>query len=330
MLNTFLFVFEYRQRQSELDQALLSQMKLCSFDLKCTQFEIDFAPLNTQNLYKLFKNDTGLYAFFSIPKSETYSMKLTLSSEHYKRLLQSIQHQLMTYYALVMLCIALISTFFSLYALSPLKKALRLTEEFSKDILHDFNTPLASLRLNIRMLQCPPSEDKKIQRIEQSVETILALQENLRSYLEEHNLQKEPFELAALLQERIALIQKIYPNITFELKAFKVEISTNRDAFIRILDNLLSNAAKYNQDDGRVYVIIDPKTLQLRIEDTGKGIVFPDKVFERFYKEHSRGIGIGLHIVKKLCDAMDIPISLSSQVGIGTTFTLDLRTLTLR
>lgn len=330
ILNTLLFVFEYRQKQNELDQAILTQMKLCSFDLKCTQFDIDFAPLNTDNLYKLFKNETGLYAFFSIPRSEIYSMKLTLPSERYTMRLQRIQYQLMGYYGIVSLCIALLSALFSLYALYPLKKALRLTEEFSKDILHDFNTPLASLRLNVRMLQCPPSEAKKIKRIEQSVETILALQENLRSYLEEHRLQKEPFELKTLVQERIALIRKIYPDITFDLKASKLEINTNRDAFIRILDNLLSNAAKYNQENGRVYVTIDADTSRLQIEDTGKGIAFPDRAFDRFYKENSRGIGIGLHIVKKLCDSMDIPISLSSIIGKGTTFTLDLRTLTLR
>lgn len=327
---TFLFVFDYRQKQDELDHAILTQMKLCSFDLKCTQFEIDFAPLNTDNLYKLFKDDTGLYAFFSIPRSETYAMKLSLKAEHYETRLQAIQHQLKTYYLIGILAIALISTLFSLYALYPLKRALRLTEEFSKDILHDFNTPLASLRLNVRMLQCPPSEEKKIRRIEQSIETILALQENLRSYLEEHRLQKEPFDLYPLVQERMALIQKIYPDIMFHLEGEQLELLTNRDALTRILDNLLSNAAKYNQTNGRVRVFVDAGASRLTIEDTGKGIAAPERVFERFYKEQERGLGIGLHIVKKLCDTMGIPISLSSQIGVGTLFTLDLRTLTLR
>lgn len=330
VLITFLFVFDYRQKQDELDHAILTQMKLCSFDLKCTQFEIDFAPLNTDNLYKLFKDDTGLYAFFSIPRSETYAMKLTLSSERYEAQLQSIQRQLTTSYMIGILAIALVSALFSLYALYPLKKALRLTEEFSKDILHDFNTPLAALRLNVRMLQCPPSEAKKIKRIEQSIETILALQENLRSYLEEHQLQKEPFGLYPLVQERIALIQKIYPDITFALQGGQMELLTNRDALTRILDNLLSNAAKYNRENGHVSVLIDTETSRLQIEDTGKGIASVDRVFERFYKEQERGLGIGLHIVKKLCDAMDISIALSSKPGIGTLFTLDLRKLTLR
>ncbi|MGA9046398.1 sensor histidine kinase [Sulfuricurvum sp.] len=327
LLNTFLFVFEYRQKKHDLGEKVLTQMKLCSFDLKCTQFDIDFVPLKTQNLYKLFQDDAGLHSFFSIPGSENYSMKLTLPQKHYRTMVGEIQEELIRYYLIVLLCIGAVSALFSWYALYPLKRALHLTEEFSKDILHDFNTPLASLRLNIRMLKCPPSEQKKVQRIEQSIETILALQDNLRSYLEEHQLQKEPFNAYAVIQERLSLMQKIYPDIRFSVKGKALMLRTNKDAFIRILDNLLSNAAKYNHTNGTVTVSLDPADTLLRIEDTGKGIANPKRAFERFYKEQDRGIGIGLHIVKKLCDTMEIPISLESAPGKGSTFTLNLRKL---
>lgn len=330
MLNTFLFIFEYHKRQNELDQKLLTQMKLCSFDLKCTQFDIDFAPLDAQNIYKLFKDESGLYSFFSIPKSETYALKLTLSQVQYERQVQAIRYQLITYYVAILFAIALISLLFSLYALYPLKRALRLTEEFSKDILHDFNTPLTSLRLNIRMLQCPKTEEKKLNRIEQSIETLLRLQANLRSYLEEHQLQQERFELKSLLDERVSLLQKIHPDIAFELSCGDVEIFANKDAFIRIIDNLLSNACKYNKANGDVLISFDPQSSLLEIKDTGKGIASPERAFERFYKEQERGVGIGLHIVKKLCDALGIAITLKSRLGVGTTFILDLSKLTLR
>ncbi len=67
----------------------------------------------------------------------------------------------------------------------------------------------------------------------------------------------------------------------------------------------------------------------LYIEDTGKGIKNPSKVFERFYKEQERGIGIGLHIVKKLCEELGIEITLQSEIGQGTSFFLNLKPLTL-
>lgn len=330
LLNTILFVFEYRQKQHDLDEKILTEMKLCSFDLQCTQFDIGFAPLETENLYKLYKNETGLFAFFSIPKSTTHAIRLTLSHPSYEVQLKKLRNRMMGIYLGVMIGIALISVLFSLYALYPLKRALQLTEEFSKDILHDFNTPLSSLRLNIRMLTRSAGDEKKIERIEQSIETILALQENLRSYLDEHPLQNDSFDLSPLLKERIALIRKNYPDIVFDLESGPLVLFSNQDALTRILDNLFSNAAKYNRSGGRVTLTLDPSSARLIIEDTGKGIVHPKRVFERFYKEQERGLGIGLHIVKKLCDALGIGISLKSTVDVGTTFVLDLSGLIQR
>ena len=99
------------------------------------------------------------------------------------------------------------------------------------------------------------------------------------------------------------------------------QVETNRDALNRIVYNLLSNAGKYIKQNGKVFIRLENN--QLIIKDTGKGIKDPKRVFERFYKEQERGIGIGLHIVKKLCDELGIDITLSSEVGVGTEFRLD-------
>ena len=66
----------------------------------------------------------------------------------------------------------------------------------------------------------------------------------------------------------------------------------------------------------------------LRIEDSGIGIINIDKIFERYYKESDRGFGIGLHVVKKLCDELDIRVTAKSQQQKGTIFSLDLNRLT--
>ena len=55
----------------------------------------------------------------------------------------------------------------------------------------------------------------------------------------------------------------------------------------------------------------------------------PKRIFDRFYKEQDRGIGIGLHIVKKLCDELGIKISVDSKLESSTTFSLDISKLTL-
>jgi signal transduction histidine kinase len=123
-------------------------------------------------------------------------------------------------------------------------------------------------------------------------------------------------------------LEKLYPSIHFILNAGNIAITTNRDAFTRIIDNLLNNAAKYNKHDGSVTISIDSEQNKLHIQDTGKGIAHIEKIFERFYKEHERGLGIGLHIVKKFCDELKIQINVESRISKGTIFTLDLGALT--
>jgi signal transduction histidine kinase len=176
------------------------------------------------------------------------------------------------------------------------------------------------------MLKQEFGENKKIQRIEQSVQNVLDLQQHLRSYLHNHKQQKEKFELKTLLQNSINILQKNHPTITFNLDIDNTTLLTNKEAFSRIIDNLLSNAAKYNKQNGSININL--KNSNLYMVDTGIGIKEPKKVFNRFYKEQERGIGIGLHIVKKLCEELNIKISLKSELDKGTTFILNISALT--
>lgn len=316
----------YSKALHDLDETILSKMRLCSFDLTCKEFSIDFAPKENAELYTLHRNNEGLYSYFPISQSEAYVLKLHYDAAHYHQRSDALMQEHLTTFSISLLLIALLSSLFSFYALHPLRHALLMTREFVRDILHDFNTPLSVLRLNAALLHREYGDNKKLSRIEQSVETILSLQENLKSYLEALPQHKERFDLSALLAERIALIEKLYPQLHFELASDTTELTCNKDAFIRIVDNLLSNAAKYNRPEGIVRVTLDSDTL--RVSDTGHGIKAPKKVFERFYTESTNGYGIGLHIVKKLCDAMGITINVDSTPNKGSHFKLDLSALT--
>jgi signal transduction histidine kinase len=303
-------------------------MRICSFDLQCKEFGIDFVPKKEQELYKLYKEQSELAAYFSLPGSQKNYLKIFLQKEKYDQKLSILRESMIIEFLFVMLIIALLSFVFSIYTLSPLRNALHLTEEFIKDILHDFNTPISTLRLNSSMLAQELGENKKIKRLQNAVQNILNLQSNLKAYLHAHATQKELFNLHEFLQERIELLASNYRDVDFSLDVTDIFVETNRDAFSRIIDNLLSNAGKYNKKGGKVSIRFENETLI--IEDTGKGIKNPKRVFDRFYKEQERGIGIGLHIVKKLCDELEIEISLESKVEVGTTFRLNLYKLIKR
>ena len=322
-----LFFLNYKKELQTLDEQIFSQMRICSFDLQCKNYNIDFVPKNGQELYKLYKDDDALHSYFTIPGSQKHYLQISLEQKKYKQMSDKIRQNAMVQFLLTLFVVAILSFGFALYALSPLRSALHLTEEFVKDILHDFNTPLTTLRLNIASLQMKFQKNKNFQRAQNAIETLLGLQANLRAYLDTHALQKENFFIDDLLNKRIELLASPYSDITIEKDLPHKELFCNKDAFVRIFDNIFSNALKYNQKNGRVSIRLEKS--YLIIEDSGKGIKEVKKIFERFYKEQDRGIGIGLHIVKKLCEELEIDISVESKVGIGTTFVLDLSKLIL-
>ena len=305
-----------------MDDQIQTQMKLCSYNLKCDDFDLDFVPSSEEKETNyLYKNST-IYSYFSVPTADEYLMKVILTQKKYEAKIDLIKNSLIYDMLIFSLLILVISLLFSLYALNPLKKALNLNEEFVKDILHDFNTPISSMVINFKLLKKQLGENKKINRLENNIETILTLQKNLQTFLKGINTQKEQFSLNDLLQGRIHYFEVLYPDVSYSSFIDDINLDTNKDAFTRILDNILSNAGKYNIANGTVHISFDQQILL--IKDNGIGMANPSKIFERFYKEQDRGIGIGMHIVKKLCDELSIEIKIESREKKGTEVMLDL------
>jgi signal transduction histidine kinase len=315
-----IFYREYQQDKVKLEQKIFNEMKLCSFNMKCPEYTVDFKEKGSKQLYTLYNENNTLYSYYMIPNTYKYHLKIIYPFSKYQEKINQVQTQRIQHFLLTSLVVFLLTILFSLYSMHPLRTSFKLTQEFIKDILHDFNTPISSILLNIKTLVKTKENFTKINRIEQSISTILSLQDNLKSYLNHNPQTKEAFELNKLVNERVEVLQSNYPEITFKIEGENVWITSNPSAIARILDNLLSNAAKYNQKNGHVDIVIDKKSI--RISDTGKGIKNPKKIFDRFYKEHERGLGIGLHIVKKLCDELGFKIEVESEIGKGSTFLL--------
>ena len=325
ILLAILFYINYTKEITTIDNEIFSKMKVCSYDLKCDEFDIEFVEKKKQELYTVYKKDAGIQAYFPISQADLFIIEMRFNELDYDELMKDLKSEVLLKFGAVMFVVLVLSILFSFYAISPLRNALLLTQEFIKDILHDFNTPLASIRLNTSMLKKDEQNKNKIIRIEQSVQNVLDLQENLRSYLYNHEMQSELFDIKELINERIQNIQRTYGDINFELDMDATHVQINKDGYTRIIDNLLTNAAKYNKENGFVKVTYDNDKDTLYIKDSGKGIKNPSKIFQRFYKEQDRGIGIGLHIVKKLCDELNIDIKVKSELGVGSSFALTLR-----
>ena len=325
---TLLFVVFYLNYQKELqsfDEKLLTKMHLCSYSLKCKEYTIDFQSKEGNTPYKLIKNSTEVASLYPIKDSSDFYLKLSLTPKSYHDKIHYLHQDLVTEGLLTFITIFLLSALFSLYALYPLRNALLLTREFVKDILHDFNTPIATMRLNLSLLKRQIGENKKVSRIERSIENILWLEENLRNYLHAQNSELEEFNLLELIEERVHMIEQNYPKLNYKIDiAPNIILQSHKKDFARVIDNIIVNASKYNKEHGSIDISYTQKQRTLTIKDTGKGIKHPKKIFKRFYKEHERGLGIGLHIVKKLTDILKIKIEVQSKLEEGTVVTLTL------
>jgi two-component system OmpR family sensor kinase len=104
----------------------------------------------------------------------------------------------------------------------------------------------------------------------------------------------------------------------------EIEYKIDEESLIRLLNNLIENAIKYNNIGG--FVKITTKDKRLIIEDNGIGIGknHQKEIYNRFYRgtNESGGFGLGLNIVEKICKNYGISIKLSSKERVGTTFEL--------
>ena len=316
------FWYGYQVKKEDIEDKIHIEMKLCAYTLECKNLTTDFVDKEEEKEENILYKDGNFYSYFKVPTADKYLMKVTYERALYLFRVEKLENKLLKRFLFYSVLAMLISLLFSIYALFPLRKALRINEEFVKDILHDFNTPISSMLINLKLFKKEIGDNPKIQRLENNIQSILSLQDNLRIFLKGVPAQSESFSLKELVVDRVNYFKVLYPDIHYQISIDKIVLKTNKDAFTRIIDNLLSNAGKYNSANGHVYIVLQGNSLF--INDTGKGIMKPSKVFERYYKEQDRGIGIGLHIVKKLSDELMIPIKIRSQKNKGTKISLNL------
>ncbi len=215
-----------------------------------------------------------------------------------------------------------ISAILAHISLRPMREMILRLDHFAKDLIHDLNTPITSILLNIRLLKKDSAcgGKRELERIEKSADEISSLYKNLNILLEEGTFKMERIDLCPLIAELVELYRLRFPSLQISFRCKEFRVKANEAAMRQILHNLLTNACKYNSSHGKVEIWTQQG--RLYIKDSGPGIERVDLIFNRHYKEQSGGSGIGLHIVKTLCDAMGIEIEAESKKGIGTVVTL--------
>ena len=209
--------------------------------------------------------------------------------------------------------------------LKPMKEALHLLDTFIKDTTHELNTPISTIMTNIELIDREAIEDKYllkiINRIDIGAKTISNIYDDL-TYLILNNQvisNNQDINLKQLIEQRVE-----YFSILSNIKNIKIITNLNPDVMLNIdnkkisklIDNILSNAIKYNKMGGSIYIDLDAN--KVVIKDTGKGIKKEhiDLMFDRYarFDKVVGGFGIGLNIVKMICAEYNLTINITSKL----------------
>lgn len=223
--------------------------------------------------------------------------------------------------------IAIVSWSLAKLFLKPIKNERERLNNFIKDTTHELNTPISAI-----IMSCEDDNltKKQIDRIKFSAKRVSEIYKDL-TYIFLGNIEKkslDKIDLSKVIKEEIInfepMIARKRLKINLNIEEFFYEI--NKDDFIRLFNNLFSNAIKYNKTDGNIDIIL--QNSELIIKDSGIGIS-KDKIkdiFNRYYRatNQSGGFGLGLNIVNMICKTYNIKIDVQSSENIGSTFTLKL------
>jgi two-component system, OmpR family, sensor histidine kinase BaeS len=210
------------------------------------------------------------------------------------------------------------------------------------DIAHELRTPLAAVLSRIEAAQDGVLEDepRNLEAIHTEALRLTQLVEDLGKLAEAQQpgltVQKEPVDLGRLVAERADVHRDQFCAKGVALEQFIKPVSAYGEPgrITQIIDNLLSNALRHTEPEGRVSISAYQQDDEAVVEvvDSGAGISSEDlpHIFERFWRsEHSRarksgGAGIGLAIVRELVQAHDGRIDVESTPGQGSRFSVAL------
>ena len=301
----FIFYNYYQLQKEHQNDRLFLEMKNYSFFFDNDIFTIETIPkVDDNQLYELYFDNDNLYIITPLLDNNN-SLAILYPISSYNALLDEIIDGLLLQFALLSFISTVISIIFALYSLSPIRESMRVLEEFIKDIIHDLNTPITSILLNLKMMK----KNEEVDSVTESTNAIAMLQKNLTSYLNDMQFQKEKFNIKTTIYQQIKLFNSLYDYLDWSIEIEDRIIYSNENAISRVVYNLISNACKYNISNG--FIKIKMRDNILYISNSSYGIKNPSKVFDRFYKESQRGLGIGLHIVDKLSTELDIQVNLT-------------------
>ncbi|MBK86663.1 MAG: hypothetical protein CMC86_05645 [Flavobacteriaceae bacterium] len=259
---------------------------------------------------------------------------------------------IITLMSLLFTLIIIVGYMSAVYQLIKQRKISQMKSDFINNMTHEFKTPIATINLALDAIKNPKIFNNKEKvsnyisiikhenkRMNAQVENVLRISKLRKKQL---NISKDRLELHDLIQDAITHVELIVQNrqgyIKTNFKASKSSILANDSYFTNVIVNILDNAVKYSEGPPKIDILTENigNNVFMSIKDQGIGISKSahKRVFEEFYREHTgnvhnvKGHGLGLANVKRIIDNHQGTISLESEKGKGSIFTIKLPLIT--
>lgn len=210
---------------------------------------------------------------------------------------------------------------------------------------HDLRQPLHTLSLFSAALQAQDLTPQSQEILVYMNRAIGALGEQLSALLDLSKLDAEVVQATLTGVPVYALLSQLHEQYqeAASHKGLKLVLEADESLCVhsdglhlsRVVRNLVDNAVKYS-DGGTIWLQASPLEetgkVQIQVRDTGRGIAIDQqtRVFEEFFqlenpeRDRNKGLGLGLSIVRRLCQLLEIDLAMQSEPGVGTRFTLTL------
>lgn len=253
---------------------------------------------------------------------------VVVSTNTYQQNLKTLQRDVITITVSVFILIIFISWFLSKLFMRPIHEKMNQIEQFIQDISHELNTPITALSMSAkRALQKKVYDPKILLNISISTKQLYRIYKSL-AYLNFSSQEQvsSKLEIKPLLEQTIQYYKELLEakniNVLTELQDANIVAVESRIELL--FSNLLANAIKYSMPNTQITIKL--KENFFSIEDQGIGIESQkiDEIF-KLYERNSAlagGFGIGLNIVKKICNEFRIAIEVKSKIDEGSCFIL--------
>ena len=240
----------------------------------------------------------------------------------------NIKYKMLFWFLFSFILLLFVGYFIAKLFLKPMRESIQMLDRFIKDTTHELNTPIAAILSNIQMINKDNIDEKlakKINRIEIGAKTISNIYEDLTFVSLNNQIisNNEKLYFSQILNQRVDFFKSIASS-----KKIEFILDIKDDIFIvcdvkklsKLIDNILSNAIKYNKFQGFIKVTLKDKILI--IEDSGKGMSKDNlsNLFTRYkrFDKSVGGFGIGLNIVSLIAKEYDFKVDVISKIDVGT------------